>query len=63
MASYQADEPSAKRSHRPVNSVRFDLTTETTDLVTYPNEIVLSSLSSPTSSSDDSEEIIIVPSG
>ena len=60
MASYQADEPSAKRSHRPVNSVRFDLTTETTDLVTYPNDIVLSS---PTSSSDDSEEIIILPSG
>ena len=58
MASFQADEPSAKRSNKPVNSVRFDIT-ETTDLVTYPNEIV----SAP--SSDDSEEIeiIISPSG
>ena len=57
MASFQADEPSAKRSNRPVNSVRFDVN-ETTDLVTSPNEIVPSP-----SGGDDLEEINISQSG
>ena len=58
MASFQADEPSAKRSNRPVNSVRFVDVNETTDLVTPPNEIVPSP-----SGGDDLEEINISQSG